>query len=136
MSKLSHKTKKRLKKELNTILEELKGKDDENKAIIVEGIKDKRALKEIGLNNVYTLHGDVRRIARFLKEKGIKKAYILTDFDRRGKELAEKIKGELTAQAIDFDLEKRKRFGAILNIKYWETAEKKLEKFLEKIEGE
>lgn len=128
MSHLSFETKKRLKKELDRLLLELQ----EGK-IIVEGKKDKIALNKIGLKNVYTLQGDYRRIVENLKQKNVQKVFILTDFDRRGEELAEKLKGELIGQAIDFDLEKRKRLGAILNIRFWESADTKLEQFLEKI---
>ncbi|MFA5382763.1 MAG: toprim domain-containing protein [Candidatus Micrarchaeia archaeon] len=130
MSHLSFETKKRLKKELDNIFLELQ--DGE---IIVEGKKDKIALNKIGLIKVNTLQGDYKRIVEKLKEKNVQKVFILTDFDRRGDELAEKLKGELTAQAIDFDLEKRKRLGAILNIKFWEEADTKLEQFLEKIDA-
>jgi len=128
MSKLSFESKKRIKKELDRLLIEIQEGE-----IIVEGIKDKRALNNIGLFNVHTLHGDFRRIVEILKEKNVKKVFILTDFDRRGNELAEELKGELTAQSIDFDLEKRKRLGTILNIRFWENTDKKLDQFLEKL---
>ncbi len=128
MSHLSFETKKRLKKELDRLL-----LDIQNGEIIVEGKKDKKALNNIGLFNVHTLQGDYRRIVKKLKDKNVKKVFILTDFDRRGDELAETLKGELIAQIIDFDLEKRKRLGAILNIRFWENADTKLEQFLEKI---
>ena len=69
------------------LIEELKELKNSGKLIVIEGLKDKRALKNLGIENTYTLSRKplfsvVEEIAEQEKE-----VVILTDFDKKGKEL-------------------------------------------------
>jgi len=52
--------------------------------IIVEGAKDKAALKELGIRNVLQMKGPLYKIVDQVKEK---ECIILTDLDKEGKKL-------------------------------------------------
>ena len=74
--------------EKNALIQFIQELKKANKLIIVEGIKDKRALNKLGVNNyivslskkqVYAVIEDVSKITT--------EVIILTDFDKKGKEL-------------------------------------------------
>lgn len=65
--------------------------------IIVEGKKDKRALEDLGLTNIITLDKPLYRVVESIKSKEIS---ILTDFDKKGKELYQKLKQECSREGI------------------------------------
>ena len=59
---------------------------------IVEGKKDKKALKAFGLNNIIAINNKpLIEIADKIKNKGKSQAVILTDFDSKGMELAARL---------------------------------------------
>ena len=69
--------------------------------IFVEGQKDVKALNELGFNKVYPIHEtsvslkeSLRNIVNKLDKK--ERICILTDFDKKGKQLYLKIKEELS----------------------------------------
>lgn len=72
------------------------------KLIIVEGIKDKRALAKFGITNVRTLksplYKEVEEVAASHKE-----VIILTDLDKEGKKLYGKLKKDLTRHGVEVD---------------------------------
>lgn len=71
---------------LKTIIEKLN-----DKLIIVEGKRDEMALKNLGLNCIFTINGKpLYEVANYaIKTK--KQVVILTDFDRRGRLINEKL---------------------------------------------
>jgi len=74
------------------IIEELKGN-----ITIVEGKKDKFALKALGLSNIVAINGRpliqvVQKLYKEQKHTKNKKMVILTDFDKKGREIAAKLK--------------------------------------------
>jgi 5S rRNA maturation endonuclease (ribonuclease M5) len=81
-------------------IEKLKNSDN---IIIVEGIKDKRALDELGLKNIVTLsRKPLFSIIEDLASKN-KTITILTDFDKKGKELFGKINSGLQRLGAKID---------------------------------
>lgn len=55
--------------------------------ILVEGLKDKRALEEIGVQDVFTLSGKPLFAVAEEIASSFDEVIILTDFDKKGKEL-------------------------------------------------
>lgn len=75
------------------------------KAVIAEGIKDKKALISLGVNAklIFTLSKKalfeiIENIAENFKE-----AIILTDFDKKGKELYGRLKKDLVKNGVKID---------------------------------
>lgn len=88
------------KKEIEEFVEKLKETD---KLIIIEGIKDKRALEELGLNKIVTLNKKplfevIEKVAEDNKE-----VIILTDLDVEGRKLYSKLKRGLTERGVTVD---------------------------------
>lgn len=101
-------------KKLEIILEKLKGE-----WIFVEGLKDKVALKKLGLANILTISGNLRQSCRKVEAN---KVFVLTDLDRRGDQLAKMAVDELESNSIRADLEARKKLAFLLRIRFFEDA--------------
>jgi 5S rRNA maturation endonuclease (ribonuclease M5) len=90
--------------ELTWLLEELRDRPD-NQVILVEGLKDRAALTVLGVGGeVWQVQGpnSIFSIAeRLALEK--KEAVILTDWDRKGGQLAHLLRSALNANGIRFD---------------------------------
>ena len=85
-----------LKKEISKLKES-------GKAIIVEGIKDKRALEKLGLKKIFTLsrkpiYAIVEEVASNYTE-----CVILTDLDKKGKQLYGKLNRGLGSMGVKVD---------------------------------
>lgn len=61
---------------------------DQNIPVIVEGRNDKKALQELGLENIFTLNMPLFKIVERINGKEV---VILTDLDKKGKQLYRKI---------------------------------------------
>ncbi|MBW2980003.1 toprim domain-containing protein [Candidatus Woesearchaeota archaeon] len=86
--------------EIKKEIEKLKNSDN---IIMVEGIKDKRALNHLGLKNIVTLsRKPIFSIIEELSKKN-KKITILTDFDKKGKELYGKLNSGLQKLGVKVD---------------------------------
>jgi len=84
--------KKLTEEEVSEVLEELKGN-----ILIVEGKKDEKALKSLGMRHIVRINSrtiaNVAQDAVSLAEKHKKREVIvLTDFDRKGRKLASKLR--------------------------------------------
>ena len=70
---------------------------DSNKLIIVEGKKDRKALKDLGISKIITISSspllDIEKISE-------KEVIILTDLDRHGKKLYSKLRHTLQRRGI------------------------------------
>jgi len=90
-----------MEKEIEEIISELKSS---NKLIIVEGIKDKRALNKLGVNN-YIVVLNKKPIFAVIEDiaKITKDVVILTDFDKKGKELYGKLNSGLQRLGVKVD---------------------------------
>ena len=73
--------------ETRKILRDLRGK-----TLIVEGMKDEKALKTLGLNNIIKINRKpLYQVAQEVSRAKTKEVVILTDFDRDGRALAAKL---------------------------------------------
>lgn len=123
-------------KRVEALLERLR-----KSCVFVEGKRDKIALLDLGCNDVKTISGNLRLSADALAGeilRGERSAetpvVILTDFDRRGGQLAEMARLELESRSIKADLQTRKEIGSLLRIKFFEDFKRLYDKMIE--EGE
>lgn len=68
-----------------------------NLPIIVEGRNDKKALQELGLENIFTLNMPLFKIVERISGKEV---VILTDLDKKGKQLYRKIQHDCIHHGI------------------------------------
>lgn len=73
-----------------------------NKIIIVEGMKDKKALQAFGIKNIFHLKEPLFKAVEKIVELE-KEAIILTDFDTEGKKLYGKLSKDLQRLGIKID---------------------------------
>ena len=73
----------------------------DNKLVIVEGVKDKRALANFGIKRVKTLSR--RALYKVVEEVKVKEVVILTDLDREGKRLYAKLKDNFSQRGVRVD---------------------------------
>jgi 5S rRNA maturation endonuclease (ribonuclease M5) len=92
------------KEELMRLLDELR---DGGKIVIVEGVKDKRALAHFGITNVITLSR--KALFEVIEEvaNATKECVLLTDLDRKGKELFGTLNQGLQHHGVRVDNELR-----------------------------
>ena len=98
--------------ELESILDDIDAFDG---CVIVEGKKDIRALKALGLDLdllCVQRDGGPLRMAEILSERGTE-AMILTDWDDKGNILADELEHHLSNSCIRYDSETRKRLRDI-----------------------
>ena len=75
----------KLAQEIKDLIAEIQQEDI---PIIVEGRNDKKALQELGLDNIFTLNLPLFKIVERIHTKEV---VILTDLDKKGKELYRRI---------------------------------------------
>jgi 5S rRNA maturation endonuclease (ribonuclease M5) len=90
-------------RESEEIQEQIEKIIEQGKLVLVEGIKDKRALEQLGITRIVTL----RRRALYKVVEDIvnktKDCIILTDLDKEGKKLYKTINSELTQRGVRID---------------------------------
>ncbi|MBD3312990.1 toprim domain-containing protein [Candidatus Woesearchaeota archaeon] len=80
-------------------VKELKGSDI---PVLVEGKKDKAALESLGISNIITLKKPLYLVVeKIASEHNL--VIILTDFDKKGKELYGKLKKDLLKHGVRID---------------------------------
>jgi 5S rRNA maturation endonuclease (ribonuclease M5) len=85
---------------LNEFIEKLK---ESNKLVIVEGNKDKKALEQLGINKIVTLNkGPLFKIAENISKEH-KDVIILTDLDKKGKQLYGRLNSSLQRLGLRVD---------------------------------
>ena len=72
------------------------------KLIIVEGMKDKKALEAFGIKNIVTLNKPLHQVIDDVAEKS-KDVIILTDLDKTGRQLFGKLSSGLHSQGVRVD---------------------------------
>jgi len=72
----------------------------EDTPVIVEGLKDRRALRSLGVKHIITLK---KPLFQVIEELDVKEVLILTDFDKEGKRLYRKLCRECTRWGIKID---------------------------------
>ncbi|MBN1323701.1 MAG: toprim domain-containing protein [Methanotrichaceae archaeon] len=84
-------------------------------AIIVEGLRDKRALRSLGAEGPVIMAS--RRPSLDLAEEAAREyeeIIVLTDWDRQGEEMARKIQHHLQATSVPADLDIRERLKRLV----------------------
>ena len=89
--------------EIDDLKKEIRKLKESGKVVIVEGIKDKRALEKLGIWRIVTLsrkplYAVVEEVAAKHKD-----AVILTDLDKKGKELYGKLNQGLCSMSVRID---------------------------------
>ena len=90
--------------------------EEEGALVVVEGERDRRSLRRLGLGgSVELVHRgeSLSRTAQRLVGQG-RRIIVLTDWDREGGLFARRLKEFLEAERVDLDLEYRRRFARIL----------------------
>jgi dTMP kinase len=98
--------------EISELIEEL-GRLSEDHVILVEGLKDKRALGSLGIRgDIFMIQseGGPMKAAEYASRAG-KKAVILTDWDRKGGTIARDLEAQLSSLGVPFDGEIRAKLS-------------------------
>lgn len=101
--------------ELECIMEEM---DDFVDAIVVEGIRDKRALEEMGITKEIVTCA-TRSHTEFVDYlwRRHKRVTILTDYDRTGKRINKKLTKRLECLGVKVENRYRTRIGRVLGLR-------------------
>lgn len=75
---------------------------ESDKAVIVEGEKDRKALAFFGITKIFTLKKPLYAVVEGISENA-DEVVILTDFDRKGKELYGRLKKDLQKNGVKVD---------------------------------
>jgi len=91
---------------LQKLIDRVNDEADKGSVIIVEGLRDREALRAMGIKGAILCLQSSRKNATMFAEdlEGEKKVIVLTDFDREGVFLAKKLARTLTSQNIHADL--------------------------------
>ncbi len=103
-------------KKLLSIVEELQDLAEQGMPILVEGKKDEEALKNLGINgNFMKVSGSPLKLFEIAEKaaKSSSKIIILTDFDKKGNELAKKLSEDIQELGSHPDLEIRRKIMGI-----------------------
>jgi 5S rRNA maturation endonuclease (ribonuclease M5) len=84
--------------------------------VLVEGERDRRSLRALGLSGPIELVHAGRSLSELAGQlaKGGRRVIVLTDWDAAGGQLARRLREFLEAEAVGFDLEYRRRFARVL----------------------
>lgn len=103
-------------KKLSCIIEELKICAEQGMPILIEGKKDENALKKLGINGTFIkVSGSGLKLFE-IAEKSVKsssKVIILTDFDKKGEQLAKRLAEDIQSLGSYPNLEFRRKIMGI-----------------------
>ncbi|AEF95833.1 toprim domain-containing protein [Methanotorris igneus] len=96
---------------LMEVIEELKEEVERGIPIIVEGKKDVKSLRNLGVDGIFITvsRTPIFEIADELIANNIREVILLTDFDKRGRQFARAIVDELQSRGIKVNTEIRKK---------------------------
>jgi len=103
--------------ELTRILDELRERSQEW-VVLVEGLKDRAAMTVLGVGGeIWQVQGPntIFSVAERLAKEG-KKAIILTDWDRKGGQLARSLRDALKANVVPYDDQLRMRLVVLVKM--------------------
>lgn len=97
--------------EIEKILDEIRQASEEGVGIIVEGEKDEKALRKLGVKGpIHQISSSQESALNFLEGlKDYERIIVLTDFDRMGDELARFTEKHLPKLGVDAELDLRKK---------------------------
>lgn len=96
---------------LTSLIEELKTSVEQGIPVLIEGQKDEKALKELGVNgNFIKVSGSGLKLFEIaeIATQSSSKVVILTDFDRKGNELARRLSEDIQSLGCHPDLRLRR----------------------------
>ena len=96
---------------LSNLIEELKTCVEQGVPVLIEGQKDEEALKELGINgNFIKVSGSGLKLFEIaeIAARSAPKVVILTDFDRKGNELARRLSLDIQSLGCHPDLQLRR----------------------------
>ena len=108
---------------------------EEGAAIIVEGVRDERSLRDLGVSGPIIRAS--RRPALVVAEEAARDyeaIVVLTDWDRAGEELAKKMEHHLQCTAARVDLETRERLKRMVRREIKDV--ESLSRFVERVRSE
>jgi len=85
--------------EAEKIRESLEDIKDKGMLVIVEGLKDKRALESLGLTNIFSLKKPLFAVVEEIASKE-KEVVLLTDLDGEGRKLYRKLSRDLQKHGV------------------------------------
>lgn len=103
-------------RKLLSIMEELQNCAKQGMPILIEGKKDEEALRELGINgNFIKVSGSPLKLFEIaeIAAKSSSKIIILTDFDKKGNELAKRLSEDIQRLGSHADLEIRRKIMGI-----------------------
>jgi len=100
---------------LEQLIQELRQQSDDGAAIIVEGKRDRRALRELGINGPVRL-GTQKALLELCEEvaEEYDKVIVLTDWDGKGDKLARLMAEFLNNAGVAVNIDLRKRIKALV----------------------
>jgi len=87
----------KLHHQIHQIIKLIEEIQERNLPVVVEGRNDKKALQELGLDNIFTLNMPLFKIVERIPGKEV---VILTDLDKKGKELYRRIQHDCIRHRI------------------------------------
>ena len=103
-------------RQLLSVIEELQDCAERGMPILIEGKKDEEALKNLGINGDFIkVSGSPYKLFEIteMATKSSSKIIILTDFDKKGNELAKKLSEDIQGFGSHPDLEIRRKIMGI-----------------------
>ncbi|MEM1602419.1 MAG: toprim domain-containing protein [Candidatus Bathyarchaeia archaeon] len=104
---------------ISCVIERLKSEISVDALLVVEGEKDIKALRDMGIAcNIVAVKSSGKSVPDIIDEiisTGSKEIILLMDFDRRGKELTKRLVESLEAARIKVDISFWKEIYSILN---------------------
>ncbi len=102
--------------EIEELLDEIRELSEEGVPILVEGEKDSKSLRELGISGpIYQISSDKKTALNFLEGlSGHARVLILTDFDRAGDELAQFSAKQLRSLDVEAVAEPRRRLKSLV----------------------
>lgn len=101
---------------LSCIIEELKICVEQGMPILIEGKKDEEALRELGINGTFIkVSGSGLKLFEIaeMAAQSSSKVIILTDFDKKGNELAKRLSSDIQSLGSHPDLTIRRKIMGI-----------------------
>ena len=101
---------------LSNLIEELKICGEQGIPVLIEGQKDERALKELGVNgNFIKVSGSGLKLFEIaeIAAQSSSRVVILTDFDRKGNQLAKRLSEDIQSLGSHPDLRLRRTIMGI-----------------------
>lgn len=120
---------------LEELIASLVEASEEGAAVIVEGVRDERSLRDLGVEGPIVRAS--RRPALEVAEEAardFKEIVILTDWDRAGEELAKKMELHLQSTAAKVDLETRERLKRMVRREIKDV--ESLSRFVERVRAQ